>query len=84
MQVGPRNPKNQPQYDDVGEENAELTGEAVQLDKNGKPVFDPKHDRLFPEELITGDVEFVVLAVVGIDPSKAPPDPNKKPAPTPQ
>jgi len=68
----------------IDRQNAELTGEAVQLDKNGKPVFDPKHDRLFPEELITSDVEFVVLVVVGIDPSKAPPDPNKKPAPTPQ
>jgi hypothetical protein len=34
--------------------------------------------------LITSDVEFVVLAVIGIDPSKAPPDPNKKPPATPQ
>jgi len=84
VQVGPRNVKNQPQYDEGGEENAELTGEAVQLDKNGKPIFDPKRDRLFPDELITNDVEFVVLAVICIDPAKAPPDPNKKPAATPQ
>jgi len=83
VQVGPRNPKNQPQYEDSGEDNADLTGEAVQLDKNGKPVFDSKHDRLFPDELITSDVEFVVLAVIAMDPDKAPPDPNKKPA-TPQ
>ena len=81
VQVGPRNLKNQPQFDEGGEENAELNGETViQLDKNGKPIFDPKRDRNFPDEVITNDTEFVVLAVIALDPANAPPDPNKKPA----
>jgi hypothetical protein len=79
VQVGPRNIKNQPQADEF-EETAELGGEIVQLDKSGKPIFDPKRDRLFPEEVITADTEFVVLAVITLDPANAPPDPNKKPA----
>jgi type IV pilus assembly protein PilM len=81
VQVGPRNLKNQPQYDEGGDENAELNGEtAIQLDKNGKPIFDPKRDRLFADEYITNDTEFVVLAVIAMDPANAPTDPNKKAA----
>jgi type IV pilus assembly protein PilM len=72
---------NQPQFPDEGEENAELNGETlIQLDKFGKPIFDPKRDRLIPEEQIVNDREFVVLAIFALDPASAPPDPTKKPA----
>jgi len=81
VQVGPRNLKNQPQYDEGGDENAELNGEiVVQVDKNGKAIFNPKADRIFPDEVITADTEFVVLAIIALDPANAPQDPNKKPA----
>ena len=81
VQVGPRNLKNQPQYDEGGDENAELNGEiVVQVDKNGKAIFNPKADRIFPDEVITNDTEFVVLAIIALDPANAPTDPNKKPA----
>jgi type IV pilus assembly protein PilM len=79
VQVGPRNLKNQPQADEF-EENAELSGDVIQLDKAGKAIFDPKKDRTFPDELITEDTEFVVLAIIALDPANAPQDPNKKPA----
>ncbi|HEV8292714.1 MAG TPA: type IV pilus assembly protein PilM, partial [Tepidisphaeraceae bacterium] len=52
VQSGPRNIKNQPQADEF-EENAELGGDIIQLDKAGKPIFDPKRDRVFPDEEIT-------------------------------
>jgi len=33
--------------------------------------------------VITADTEFVVLAIIALDPANAPQDPNKKPATTP-
>jgi len=84
VQVGPRDLKNQPQADEF-EENAELNGEnVIQVDKNGKAIFDPKKDRVFPDEVITNDTQFVVLAIIALDPDKAPPDPNKKTPAAPQ
>jgi hypothetical protein len=84
VQVGPRDLKNQPQAEDF-EENAELNGEVViQLDKNGKSIYDPKKDRVFPDETIANDTQFVVLAIIALDPDKAPQDPNKKTPATPK
>jgi hypothetical protein len=80
VQYGPRDLKNQPQAEEF-EEGAELNGEVViQVDKNGKAIYDPKKDRFFPDEVITNDTQFVVLAIISLDPDKAPADPNKKPA----
>jgi type IV pilus assembly protein PilM len=80
VQVGPRDLKNQPQADEF-EENAELNGEnVIQVDKAGKAIFDPKKDRVFPDEVITADVQFVVLAIIALDPDKAPQDASKKAA----
>ena len=81
VQVGPRNLKNQPQFEEGGvEDTQDLGGEIIQTDKAGKQIFDPKRDRLFPDEVITNDTEFVVLAVISLDPANAPADATKKPA----
>jgi len=80
---GARKPigKEQGQFAPIGEDGEDaglIEGEIIILDKNGKEIFDPKRDRFFPDETILKDTQFVVMAVVVLDPATAVAnDPNK-------